>query len=533
MSGTAKVVFLLHPNNECSKAQELHLWKEAVFTAITKVLMCLEDCHASCIKWNINNGPVRAKSCSLCWGYKFIQRSGIKYHSLCDFKVLSADHLQCFKDEMNSAFNGEHVDYSAHTLAESFTAIAHDFKWEQHEIVSPIKVVKKARSKHIQNKQKQKKSFSDTSSSYILSKQNALFIVGPLPKTEQDLETYFEWTIKTQEELENILMPKHLALHFRDKHDICFFWIDTESMLPRSHSASEDVGLVMMEKFLNKNRGCVIPISMLVDHHMLLKNSAEPDDKDVNLLSNCSATSNSKCQDFTSKFVSDSFGIASKARHTCNCSSFLPISLILSYYSTKHSVVDSIKGNKKTACANLWLLKSHDTTNKFCIKVNITDILRYHANKVKCPDKCHTCITATPNPLLLSVNDDGSSGIKFLLPSNESTLPGSHAAASSENLNIFVVGKVNLSKLHAVKLLVNSSLFCEPVDPSGSFCYIMQQLRQENAGLLLRTGNSSTKSESSVSICDEFGLLQPLSINCSSISWLRYICIVFISAQKF
>ena len=220
-SNGTQVVFLIHP--KFLNVKDNLIWQDVVFESVTKLLVYLESFSSSDKSCSTQAVPINTKTCELKWGYKCAKNSEIKFNCLHQFLGVTFKKLQDFKEEIE--FNDEEsdVDYSAHTLATNLVAIVHDFNWERLEILSPVKLPKINHSYTSKSCSKTVKSHQ-----FYNLNDNFVFVVGPLPKSQYQLNHYFEWQIDSLNDITKILMPKHLALHFEQKHNIRFFWLDTQ-----------------------------------------------------------------------------------------------------------------------------------------------------------------------------------------------------------------------------------------------------------------------------------------------------------------
>ena len=150
------------------------------------------------------------------WAFKLVKNdSAVLTQPKQGFKELTYGNIQTVIGDMEN--DDKCGVYNANSLRDNLSMMIHDYQWEDTQILSPLK---RPFSKFNCKRPK----FNDRNGEI---NANYVFILGPVPLTMHDLDNYFEWNIKTAAEIENVLMPSHLATHFRRKHNINMFWVDT------------------------------------------------------------------------------------------------------------------------------------------------------------------------------------------------------------------------------------------------------------------------------------------------------------------
>ena len=216
----SQVVFIIHPQKCAESLLEKSCWQDFVCECIAKLVIYLESVSSRNTKWKLNGVPALQCDHDLKWGYKLANNGEIKFHSMCDFKRVTFQNLQLLYNEMLSTTSDELIDYSSHTLLKNLSIIIHDFQWERLEIFSPVKKTQKLEKMN-------QSSFISNSCTAELS-DNIVIVIGSLPRSQEELNSYFEWHINTVDDIMNILMPKHLSQLFRSRHNIRLFWLDTQ-----------------------------------------------------------------------------------------------------------------------------------------------------------------------------------------------------------------------------------------------------------------------------------------------------------------
>lgn len=227
----SQVVFLIHPNKLKDVGSFLH-WQELVLQSILKVLFYLENSSSSNRVYGHKVLTKNKQNNDLKWGYKCVRNSDIKFNCLHQTKGVSLKNVQDLKKEIY--YNEkDSIDYCAHTLATNLVAIVHDFQWENLEIISPVKLPKK-----LLNASNAESLTNKTCCHSNQLNDNFVIVIGPLPKSQIQLNEYFEWQINTVDDIEKILMPKDLAKHFQVKHYIRLFWLDTQTVFDKVKTIS-------------------------------------------------------------------------------------------------------------------------------------------------------------------------------------------------------------------------------------------------------------------------------------------------------
>ena len=219
----SQVVFVIHPK-ECDANSLKSDWLKYLHNSIGKLLVYLENLSAYNTKWDLSQSSQLLPSCKLKWGYKFANNSEIKFCSQHDFKHVNLKNIKLFLEEVKVNFsnNEETIDHSSHTLVDNLAAMVHDFQWEQLEIISPIKLCQRQKILDSSSNKSVKPLSSALSDNFV-------FVIGTIPRSQLDLNQYFDWQINSVDDIRQFLMPKHLDQLFRCKHNIRFFWLDTSN----------------------------------------------------------------------------------------------------------------------------------------------------------------------------------------------------------------------------------------------------------------------------------------------------------------
>uniref|UniRef100_H2ZFE5 Treslin N-terminal domain-containing protein n=1 Tax=Ciona savignyi TaxID=51511 RepID=H2ZFE5_CIOSA len=243
-----QIVFLIHRTTAKRQESDHEVWKKDLHNAACKLLLHFESLDYKALNWNIKVGSVENENDQFKWGYKFAKKAGIQFHNLCDFKKLNSENVKLFEQELNYDDEEEQIEYSAHTLVENLITLAHDFHWEHLEIMSPVKPLRKRKSRDMESRKR--RSNGKTNIAEITASGNYVFIVGPVPKSKDELGDYFGWEVDTLAEVTRILMPAHLSHHFREKHNIRLYWLDTNSKTPELFEKKGPAGFSVIEEFL-------------------------------------------------------------------------------------------------------------------------------------------------------------------------------------------------------------------------------------------------------------------------------------------
>lgn len=216
MSTTQKrVVFLLHNDRNSSIEENIYVWERNI-TVASKILMFLNtlrtDAHLGTRYYSKQNSIVD-------WSFQVVKNeSGALSKSSQGFQELTSENIQTFVNDIRSSLDSG--TYNAHALRDSLSMMIHDYKWEDTQILSPLK---RPFSKFGTNKRPHfQESRRKTNANYV-------FVVGPVPMSSHDVDEYFEWNINSCDDIQKILMPPHLATHFRERHDIHILWVNTRA----------------------------------------------------------------------------------------------------------------------------------------------------------------------------------------------------------------------------------------------------------------------------------------------------------------
>ena len=215
MSTTHKrVVFLLHDDRN-SSIEENALLMEGNVAVAAKILMFFNtqrnDAH-------IKTRNVIKQNSIVDWSFKVVKSdTGVVRNTNQGFQELTSENIQSFISDARNSFDSG--TYNANALRDSLSMMIHDYKWEDTQILSPLK---RPFSKFGVNKKSQCRKERNT---------NYVFVMGPVPLSSHDVDEYFEWNINSTEEIQQVLMPQHLATHYRQKHNIQIFWVNTRNQV--------------------------------------------------------------------------------------------------------------------------------------------------------------------------------------------------------------------------------------------------------------------------------------------------------------
>ncbi|XP_078490107.1 uncharacterized protein LOC100178337 [Ciona intestinalis] len=479
-----QVVFLIHQNYVQNTTEiDGKRWKADIHNAVCKLLLHFQSSTAQALNWNLKTGRVENENEQFKWGYKFVKTGGIRFHNLCDFKKLTYENLDLFKQEVDYD-DEEEIDYSAHTLAENLITLAHDFHWDQQEIVSPVKPLRKRCSRDNDQIRKRRSNgkyqvgFADNSTG-----RNFVFIVGPVPTTKHQLSEYFGWNVDTVTEATRILMPSHLSQHFREKHDIQLFWLDTNKKNTVDGSQDDNTtGLSVIEEFLQNNCGCVVPVSYLNETLSISKQDFDDKESTVNI-------NHHKPENHFFKSV---FPTSFKFHH------------LRSKTKVKHDTVASftIPGQSTTVIA--WCVP-YFTSNTPCGQGSSMQkeiLSENQSNTTEQPNKL--------NSLELVTTEDGLVSLKC---HHKFQILEEH---NSSERHFRITGQLLTSFVPYTKL-TGQGLMCifhEPIISFNDTTHTVYALRET---CQLCTNESTC-------VCNNFhkhGLLQVLSRNTATVSWIR------------
>nr|CAB3262172.1 uncharacterized protein LOC100178337 [Phallusia mammillata] len=498
---SSNVVFLLHPDNKSALGIQDQAWENAVFRSAIHVLMNTENSALKCFNWNLNQGYSHASNKQLNWGYKFVKKAGMLYHTVCDFKPFTTENVEFFHQEIKyDNEEKEKVDFTAHTLLDNLTAMVHDFRWEQHCIVSPVKVVRKRRSREPEKKGPKRK-FNQTLENRkpLSGKHNYVFVIGPLPKTEQDLETYFQWPLQTSDQISETLMPSHLKMHFRDKHEIRFFWVDTESLLKEAEQTVDSLGLSLMENFLNLNHGCVIPISLLTGHQKkrMLRQTA------INSTTSPQAIANISGSDAV--FEANDEQSTTTPNRFNSLLNILPNSMILNHYLTK----STCEVTEQRFCQGKLIFGSELEQNaQMDIKL---ECIVHRENDVRQPGPC------VPNGTMHKV--DIHEGGNILINLQDSVFPHEHKA--TEPMQLSALGFIPNSSIAlfqvSAEFLMKLSDNLQTSGPAG----FLESCLHKKQSLVVKMHCEKCLGQNCKLLDHQLALIQPLVPHCYCLGFIK------------
>ncbi|XP_076801440.1 uncharacterized protein LOC143445921 [Clavelina lepadiformis] len=554
-----KVVFLIHPNFNNPSKKDAKLWKDAVFSAVIRIITYFKSIPLSSAHYNPKDRKVISPGSKLKWGYKFAGDYSTRNGPATEFKSFEYKSFADFHDTLNdSIIEDTDASYNSHTLLDSFTAMVHDFQWEEHEIVSPVKPVRKRtnRGKDRSCKKKRLKQNLDEANEDSSGK-NYLFIIGSAPKSQANLDEYFEWHVKTVSEMKNVLMPMHLAHHFREKHNIRIFWLDANEIF-NENPIEDSVGNILMEKFLNTNKGCMIPLPMLgINKHLLSQNVVLQQ-----LLAESfqvgSKTKTRKCKPTTSQPRST----IDKTKPCCSADTahnenngplqntgsqplweFFPVSSILSFFLNKPfqstwpkdqdkyvgSIAYSHEENGETVGKNI-LVKV-----KNAAKFNLTHYQLYCQTLSQCQSIQSKILSKDSNIDRTHQNEIDEE--KIVMPNElmrncanvyaQNELDMAAKTTVPQEVNFRVIGQT-LASLVPLKHISNTNYVYVTEDSKHDFVELFFGLQDHKNVIYVESTCKFCKEKSLLmkdcSILHQFGVLQPLSNSFAIVNWLSDVC---------
>lgn len=243
-----QAVFLIQSYQGPENKNLKKLWSKNVRNSILKILFYLDEINQP--SGSLNADYFKTKH-GVNWSYRFIKE---KCSRVCfnkqEFKPFNHEQFQVFEEEVryfcsedtaenkdNKNTNGL-VNGGAHILAEELMSMVHDYTWENSHVLSPVRIAKKSKqmkrfssSRRLQKMDSAsslgKNNFSLLDCDKERKGQNYIFVVSPIPISQQDIDDYFEWHVPNIKHIQQKLMPPQLSDHFCDRHNIKLLWLET------------------------------------------------------------------------------------------------------------------------------------------------------------------------------------------------------------------------------------------------------------------------------------------------------------------